>query len=247
MGVGVTTNPLQGGGNIPLILLPDVAWYGENVYFDNGELGYQWLQSKQYAMEVFTSLNQERRYFSFWHPANLFAPLEGNAAVVDERPGFVSTISSRQVSVDEIRKRKWSVDAGIRWHRYFSNSELSIAIATDISDVHRGHQASLRYSRFWQTHGWNVAVTPSLNWKSQNLVDYYYGLRADDNVGLENHYTANGGWSRKLAISASYPLSEEWQLLVKGSYQWLNRGMYMSPLVKDKSVRSLFVGVSHSF
>lgn len=39
-GVGVCINLLVDGDVIFLIILLDVVWYGEYVYFDNGEFGY---------------------------------------------------------------------------------------------------------------------------------------------------------------------------------------------------------------
>ena len=40
VGAGVYTNPLHGGDNIPLILIPKISYYGEQVFFENNTLGY---------------------------------------------------------------------------------------------------------------------------------------------------------------------------------------------------------------
>ena len=76
VGVGVRTNPLVDGDNVPLLILPDIAWYGEAAYFDNGELGYQWYEEDTHAFETFVHLDAERSFFSFWDPANIFLPLD---------------------------------------------------------------------------------------------------------------------------------------------------------------------------
>ena len=59
LGAGVRTNPLVDGDNIPLVILPDIAWYGESAYFDNGEAGFQWTLNDTFAHEVFVAPNLE--------------------------------------------------------------------------------------------------------------------------------------------------------------------------------------------
>ena len=39
LGGGVISNPLHGADNIPLVVVPQVAYYGQNWFFDNGRLG----------------------------------------------------------------------------------------------------------------------------------------------------------------------------------------------------------------
>ena len=72
VGAGVITNPLYGADNIPLVVIPQVAYYGQNWFFDNGRLGYSFLQSKQHNVSFVSEINPESRFFIDWHPQNIF-------------------------------------------------------------------------------------------------------------------------------------------------------------------------------
>lgn len=247
IGIGVKTNPLQDGDNIPLVLLPDIAWYGENAYFDNGELGYQWQLQNQDSVSTFVSFNRERAFFSFWHISNILNPVEGNSFLVGEGPAISAAPEQREVSLDDISSRKWSLDGGLRWQHQLAIGTVSASIKTDVSGVHNGQQLDFTYRFNWQHNQWRFGLSPGISWKSQKLLDYYYGIGPEDNVGLEYLYQAEAGWQPQLEFNTIYPIAENWQLLLKLGYQWLNKGMYQSPLVKDKKVQSFFLGVTHQF
>ena len=53
VGIGIATNPLHGGDDIPLIVLPDLAYYDEHLFFDNGVLGYTFIQDKRFVFSVY--------------------------------------------------------------------------------------------------------------------------------------------------------------------------------------------------
>ncbi|WP_181902163.1 MipA/OmpV family protein [Thalassotalea euphylliae] len=246
VGLGVITNPLNDGDNIPLVLLPDIAWYGEKAYFDNGELGYQWHQETKHSFEGFVSVNRERAYFSFWHPSNILNPIE-NHSFIDATLQSDDASGRTEVSIDQVRSRDWALDAGLRWQTALARGSASITVKTDVTGVHHGQQLNLSYRLGFQYGEWQLGLSPSITWKSSALLDYYYGIDESDNLVLENFYQAKAGWQPQLDLSGIYPLADDWQLLFKLGYQWLNKGMYDSPLVKEKQVRTIFIGAAYQF
>ena len=72
LGVGVISNPLHGADNIPLVVVPQVAYYGQNWFFDNGRLGYSFIQSDTHNISFVSEINPESRFFIDWHPQNIF-------------------------------------------------------------------------------------------------------------------------------------------------------------------------------
>ena len=137
IGVGIKSNPLVDGNDIPLVILPDIAWYAENAYFDNGELGYQWLNQHKFAFETFIQLDRERAFFSFLHPANILISTE---SLSQNSPEFPTQDVQRNLSIDEIASRKWAINGGFRGHYFLSNGEWQFTLHQDISSVHKGHQ-----------------------------------------------------------------------------------------------------------
>ena len=252
IGIGVKQNPLQDGDNIPLVLLPDIAWYGESAYFDNGELGYQLYNDNNFAMETFVSINDERAYFSFWHPTNiLFSQFQLSNSIAPENGGdFGSELDATDkisVSIKDIGKRKWALDAGLRVHYWQGDNQWQVSLKQDVSSVHKGMQASLSYLYHWQSGSWSMSLKPQLQWKSSKLLDYYYGLDATDNVDIKYFYQATSGWFSTLTLLAVKPFAEDWSILFKASATHLADAMSDSPIVNKDNIISAFIGVAHRF
>lgn len=247
LGVGIKSNPLVDGDNIPLVVLPDIAWYGESAYFDNGELGYQWFADSSFSFETFAQIDTERAFFSFWHPANVFVPSSGFTSDVPESfpPSFDAQVS--RLSIDDVAKRNWAVNGGMRLQILRQNYHWKFTWQADISQVHKGQKFGIHYTYRWSWQDWRLDISPSLIWKSENLIDYYYGIDERDNVASNQFYQGGAGWQPGILLSASKKINEHWLWLVRLDYQKLHSGMSNSPLVEEDNVHSMFVGVGYRF
>ena len=253
LGVGVKVNPLQDGDNIPYIILPDVAYYGENWYWDNAEAGFQFIQDNRISAEVFASINSERALFSFWHSDNIFAGL-GDSILAPPGDFPFPPFDDGQfkgdgdpISVDEVASRKWAADVGIRWHYYQDQGEWTLGLAADASDVHGGYQFNLSYKTAFMWGKWQIAPAISLNWKSSNLIDYYYGIDDRDSTDERLHFRGGSGWQPVVSIMATKPITKNWSWLFIARYRHLHKGMSDSPLVRKNSIPTAFAGVSYRF
>jgi outer membrane protein len=247
IGAGAKSNPLVDGDAIPQVLLFDIAWYGENTYFDNGELGVRWLQEKNFGIESYLTLDRERAFFYFWDPANIFI----NTGVVysdsgQETPPLESDSGEGiDVSINDISARKWTVLAGSRFNYYQGSQKWTLSFETDATGVHNGQRIGLYYQKAWGNDNWRVLIKPSLTWKSDALIDYYYGLDEADVVA--GFYAGKGGFQPSISLFYAYNITPKWQFIFSSSYQSLHTGMTKSPLVKDKHVSSLFIGAGYRF
>ena len=253
IGIGGRTNPLVDGDTIPFILLPDIAWYGESAYFDNGELGYQWQPTANTSIEAFVVPNFEKANFSFWHVSNLLVPAAAylNTSstppfqIIDDQQEVEP--EDRRLSVDDIESRRWAFDAGVRWQWYRENHHIRLMMARDISSVYDGFHAALEYRYYSHIGDWKVTVAPQLAWKSKALTDYYYGIRSRDSVSQGLQYEASSGFQPGISVHASYPLNKKWHVLTRFSVTKLHEGMTDSPVVEDSTVYSAFAGVAYRF
>lgn len=247
LGIGGRSNPLVDGDTIPLVVLPDIAWYGEKAYFDNGELGYQWHDEGVIAFETFATIDRERAFFSFWHPSNFFVPRLG---LMVDTPSFLPedvSINQAPVSIDDIASRDWAFNAGARAHYRQDEGELTLSWQTDISNTHKGNIVTLAYQYNFRISDWRVNIKPSATWKSANIIDYYYGISLRDGLGPGALYSGRAGWQPAISITATRPISEKWQWLLHGSYQRLHSGMTDSPIVDQNKVVTFFSGVGYRF
>ncbi|MDN4502007.1 MipA/OmpV family protein [Alteromonadaceae bacterium BrNp21-10] len=248
LGIGVKQNPLHDGDAIPLLILPDIAWYGEAAYFDNGELGYQFFNSDNMAIESFVSINDERAYFSFWHPANiLFSQSQlSNSLAPDMGPEYIDG-ERTNISIKNISKRKWAMDAGIRWHYWQGQHQWQASMKQDISAVHDGSQLSVSYQHHWQGEQWFISIKPQLQWKSRQLLNYYYGLSGIDKVDKTFWYQVSSAWIPSITLTAMHPINDSWSWLINSSFTHLPSSMASSPIVDKNNIASAFIGVAYRF
>ena len=244
LGLGAKSNPLVDGDAIPQVVLLDVAWYGENAYFDNGELGYKFIETEYTGLESYLTLDRERAFFNFWHPTNVFVT---GSALNPSVPASDTDNQTPEISIEQVERREWAVNAGLRMHLYGDNDEWIFSAEQDISSVHNGYKAAFSYQYFWRGNDWSLMVRPSLIWKSDKLIDYYYGLSDQDRLIHTQGYTAKGGLQPAISLLYTKQINPNWQWIVSASYQKLHTSMKNSPLVRHDHISSLFIGAGYKF
>ena len=248
LGLGFTSNPLVGGDNIPLVVLPDIDWYGDAFYFDNGELGYQWLDTKKYSFVTFVNVDKERAFFNFWHPANILLPINRvSSSVTDAEAPSISGPEQLSVSIDNVSRRNWAIMGGGRWYYRHNSSEWQLSVEKDLSATHNGEKLDLSYEYFWQWPTIRLSTQLKMIWKSAALIDYYYGVKAQDKVDPSFFYQASSGWQPAIAMTLQKKMQNNWYWLSRISVQKLHSGMTNSPLVEERNIFSVFSGFAYQF
>ncbi|MGS2721679.1 MipA/OmpV family protein [Paraglaciecola aestuariivivens] len=244
-GLGVKTNPLVDGDNIPLVALLDLAWYGDKAYFDNGELGYQWYSQTNFAFESFLRLDEERAFFSFVHPANLL--FNSDNLFPSGADNQLPTPPQARLSINQINKRDWAINAGLRGHYYTINGEWALSVEQDISQVHQGNKLSLSYQHHWQFQQTQITLQLGSHWKSRQLIDYYYGVSKQDTDLRQFHFNGQAGWQHFIGLNLLKPINEKWSWIAQMQHRVLPDSLTASPLIKENSINKLFVGVAYRF
>ncbi|MGO2075896.1 MAG: MipA/OmpV family protein, partial [Pseudoalteromonas sp.] len=145
LGLGVMSNPLKGGDDLPLVVIPEVAYYGEQFFFDNGRLGYSLSQDTPHIFNLVSEFNPETRFFVDWHPSNIFALTSANSLSTSN-----NELQSQQprLDIEQLDKRKWALDAGMSYHYVFKQHVFSVQALADVSGVYEGWRSALQ----WQMH-----------------------------------------------------------------------------------------------
>ncbi|TMO80964.1 structural protein MipA [Pseudoalteromonas sp. S3776] len=241
-GVGVITNPLHGGKNVPLPLIPRIAFYGERWFFDNGRLGYTLKENQQHHFNIVSELNAESRFFINWHPNNLFVlPASTGGAAFAQA---LNKPQPKKIHVDNIDKRHLALDAGGSYHYVQQNHVLSIQLLHDISNVYNGIRGAVQ----WQYHSriGRLKLKPTLgvNYKSAELNSHFYGLKAHEtSLGKID---VGSSWQPYAKIDASWPLSEANSLRFHVAYYDYS-AMDSSPLFERNYSMTAFIGFDHTF
>lgn len=255
MGAGFRSNPLYGGHNMPLWLMPDLAYYGQNWFFDNGTLGYSWALSPELTLSMVSRLNEEQGYFRRASFTNIFSAQQiaddGLAGPVQKND---LTESALATDIDQISKRPWAIDGGLQLDWQKAQWQLRANWWHDISNEYKGSHAkvSVAYHLKHVTGDWGF--NSALAWKSAKLLNTYYGLSYDDGGSPD---VALAGFQPEVGVHWSYALDKNWALLSLFRYRWLNIDLQneqdpevdtqQSPLLAEAFVRSWFIGVSYRF
>lgn len=242
LGAGHRSNPLVGGRNFPLNLMPDLNYYGKHWFFDNGTLGYSWSLSDEVQLSLISRLNEEKGYFRRHHLSNLFSQrVSESVSLMGPTQKYQQPI---ELSVADQAKRPTAVDAGwqLDWFSPFLHWKLNWL--HDVSGQYHGQHASLAASHSWQNSLGHWQLSSAFTWKSSQLIDTYYAL---DQSRLNELAPLQDSWQPELKLSWSYPLTPDWSMLAFYRYRLLDDAITLSPLVEENSVRSWFVGVSYQF
>jgi outer membrane protein len=242
IGAGHRSNPLLGGRNFPLYLIPDLNYYGTHWFFDNGTLGYSWTLHDNVQLSLITLLNEEKGYFRRHHLSNILTQqVSGNYGLMG--PALKSQ-QKIELSVADLAKRPTALDAGWQLDWFTPMIQWKINWLHDVSGQYHGHHAGIAASHGWQNQLGFWQVSSALRWKSSPLITTYYAVDPEMTANADR---LGSSWQPELKFSWSYPLTRDWSMQAFYRYRWLDEAMTQSPLVVENSVRSWFVGVSYRF
>lgn len=242
IGAGHRSNPLVGGRNFPLALMPDLNYYGKNWFFDNGTLGYSWTLTNNVQLSAITLLNEEKGYFRRHHLSNVFTQqVTGNYGLMGPAQKSQQNI---ELSIADQAKRPTAVDAGWQLDWFTPTIQWKLNWLHDVSGQYHGQHAGISASHGWHNQLGHWQVSSALNWKSSQLITKYYAVDAMTTAKIDR---LGDSWQPELKLSWSYPLTSDWSMLAFYRYRWLDEAITNSPLVAENSVRSWFVGVSYRF
>lgn len=249
VGVGVSTNPLNGGDDIPLILVPEISYYGENIFFENNTLGYSFFDNDHLIVSAITKLNHENAYFSRWHPQNIF--IESSSSSLAPGNDLSDEDQRTEVSIDDVESKDWAIDAGLQINWFISqNTDIQIQILHDINNVYNGFNGQIHLSRMVnleQLPDTTMSYSLGANINSKNLVDYFYGVEVENKLSTEQAYQGKLSVNPYFRFDIAHQLSENWRAKFTLKRLLLDSNTVDSPLVKDNHIDTIFAGVTYDF
>jgi len=247
LGAGVITNPLEEGKNIPLVVVPYIHYYGEQFFIENNVIGYSFYQTENVILSAIGQLNREKSFFIDRKVSQLFIPNMSESTMV--RPGF--TPQDEPINKNQIKKRKWAVDAGIQINWFLANNfDIEAQVLHDINNVYQGFNAHLGLHKllsFKRLAHTRFKLSAGAKWQSKALTDYYYGLDESDNVETKDFYQANSALNPYLSFNIQHKINHSWQAKFTVKKEFLDSSLADSPLFDDNNITSAFIGVVYAF
>lgn len=265
LGYGTRSNPLIDADDLTLVAVIDASWYGERVFFDNGDLGFTFQDNPRYTLNGVLRANTERLFFeqadsllvSFTTSVGQGASGDGpvqdgvdgnpNTGLDGSDPDGGSTDSGQDSETIEIPKRRYAVEAGIEFLTDGRWGFLQTSVTQDISNRHEGFEANLTLGRsgHWRRMTWTVSA--GLSYRSDNLNDYYYGVLSDESQTNLPAYRADDGINYHAAALLRYYLTRSLSLGLVVEYERLSSAIANSPFVADDRVITSYGGIKYTF
>lgn len=247
-GYGNKSNPLKDYKDIPLYVVPTIAYYGDRWFFDNGNIGYTLAEGENYTVNLVTTFSNDSAFFYRWDPSNIFL-LSGSSNQQAVSP-VVSTFSSRaavEPVIGELENRNFTYLGGAEAFIYTRFGIVHASVAHDILNVHDGLESKLKWLYNIPLDRWNFEFAAVLDWKSEEVVDYYYGVRPSESLYWNQEYQAESALNKSIEFTGQYVLTENWNLLLVARYTDIADEIVDSPLVDKDYTSTYFVGAAYRF
>ena len=193
----------------------------------------------------------------------LASELHSPEALTDDRAGIASDVnnitlvpaaeaapddSAALVSSQHVRHRRMAGLAGVEYLYSLPRLQLHAQVLGDFTGVHDGHEVRLAAILPWHVNESRFALTLGTNYQSRRVLDYYYGVRADDNVPIGQQFTAEtAGFSHMMRLDWQKPVTPRWSLRGLIKYTTLAPEIRSSPLVDKNYSGAIFIGGVYHF
>lgn len=146
-----------------------------------------------------------------------------------------------------IEERQFDFHGGIKLYHYGENNLFAVEVSQDISGAHDGALLSAEYLHEFQIKNWVLTLGAAIAFISEDMIDYYFGIDADE--ANSNFPVYQAGSSKALFghLKLEYPINEKWifasyLLTVKGDSTIKN-----SPITSSDFSSVLLTGVRYRF
>ncbi len=167
------------------------------------------------------------------------------------RPRFDGYEEDDSSFLEGMDDREWSMDGGIGINWLTDIGLFGAAFTTDLFGRHDGQELDFSYTILFQWAGFDFIPSLGVKWKSDNLVDYYYGVRDNearfDPGALRAPYEGNDAVDPYVRLAVRRKLNPRWSLLGAVQYEWLDDEITESPIVDEGYEASVLLGILYTW
>ena len=263
VGHGQRSNPFVASDDMDVNAVLDIAWYGERFFFDNGDFGFNLQEQARWTVDALLTFNNERNYFSYLSNGTSgldigslrsLASSVGVSSVGPAADGELEKLSVEEMETlvfagqdSDLPERDFAANAGLELLSINAWGDVQLQVLTDVSSTHNGQSAWLSWSYPWLTQSTEYSLTVGAEWKSADLVKYYYGVRPEESLNGRDVYEGGSATNTVVRFSATHELSQHWQIVGVLEREFLGDTISASPIIKDNKIDTFFIGLYYGF
>lgn len=218
LGIGVAAQqPPQEGADRQVVALPFPTYEGERLTANFGSVTYALAKTERFSFAVEGQLR-----FDGYDP-------EESAAL------------------DGLEERDPTLDAGFSIAMSEEWGIASLKVMTDVLGVHKGYEISASYQYPLQSGRWTIVPGITASWPSDELVDYYYGVRAAEATPDRPAYSGGSVMNTSASINATYSLSPRWDVVGGAEYTRLGDRITDSPIIAKDYEATMYSAIVYRF
>ncbi len=141
--------------------------------------------------------------------------------------------------LDSLRNREPGLNAGIRSTFYRGDNLFQFELLKDATNEHDGYLMSVFAGRSWLYNNWNLHTIIGARYWSQEVLDYFVGVREDEASERFPAYQAESGTVMVAEAGVTYPLNEHWIFRGTVSSWKLSDSIENSPLISGDRYNSI--------
>ena len=143
--------------------------------------------------------------------------------------------------------RDGSLDAGFELRYRADVGTLTFSAVTDTLNRHSGGEVALRYGYPLSVARGTVSPFVETSWLSEDLVDYYYGVRPKEARVDRPVYRPGSTYNATLGVTGNWFFKRRHLVFLNAGYQWLGSEIEDSPLIDSDAGASVFLGWVYTF
>jgi outer membrane protein len=147
----------------------------------------------------------------------------------------------------ELPDRDFALNSGLEFLYISPLGDVQAQVLTDVSQTHEGQEAWLSWSRPWYTQSSEFNLTLGAEWKSHDLIGYYYGVLPEESFSGRPEYHGASGTNTFIRLAARHKLGRHLNLVGMIEREFLSSAISNSPIVDQDSVDTFFAGLYYQF
>ena len=232
-GYGERTNPIVFADDVPIVVDLDIAWFGERWFFDNGDLGFTFVNDAAVTANIMARVKSDRVFFGLTNTRFVSVALDGLAL-------------SAEAQV-EVPDRDYAIEAGIELLSDGRWGFVQLSAFHDVSGTHDGFEVDASYGMGFRLQRLYIEPSVGVAYKSDKLNDYYWGIRPSESNSATPVYVADSGINTRARIRASYHFNSNWAITASAEYERIPSTISDSPIVIEDNVVGWFFGAAWQF
>ena len=266
VGMGKRSAFVLGQDDLNFYVLPDVYYYGEKLFFDNGTLGYTLNEKYDLALSVITELHP----YGFYFDQSAFGEQFNQLYIVSEKKGDTPLISeeisnsadleaereaplfsgdnndAHAESIAELHRPSLSLDAGLQVNWFMDKQSVVLKLMSDISGQDIGSRARLTWNKGIKLNDFGIKFGLGVDWLDEVTTNYFFAVDTPQvNSSLENKLSSSVNPFG--SVTLHYPLTQHLNFILHAKYLSLDSSITKSSIIDKNYSLTQFIGLNYRF